>query len=426
MKEPGIADTDRPDDKDTKMPETTIIAGAGQAGGQTAISLRQAGYEGEIILCGAEGLLPYQRPPLSKKYLGGELDRARLFLRPQSFYETQRIDLRPDSPVRRVDRAARKVTLEGGDILPYDHLVLATGSRPRSLTIPGSDLADLFYLRTLADVDAILKRMEAGKRLVVVGGGYIGLEVAATAKQAGLTVCVLEAAPRLLGRVTAPEMSEYYLDAHRSRGVDVRICATVSAFSGSQAVEAVECKGSDGLDERIPADLVVVGIGVSPATEIAEKAGLSCDDGISVDEHCRTSDAHIYAVGDCTRHPNPIIGRRLRLESVQNAIEQAKTAAANIVGNPLRYEQVPWFWSDQFDLKLQMAGISDGYDAIVQRGIMEADDFALFYLREGILIAVDAVNRPREFMACRKLLPERVRIDPSRLEDESIPMQEMI
>ncbi|MBF2760550.1 MAG: FAD-dependent oxidoreductase [Ectothiorhodospiraceae bacterium AqS1] len=410
------------------MPQTTIIAGAGQAGGQTAISLRQAGYEGEIILCGAEGLPPYQRPPLSKKYLAGELDRARLFLRPQSFYETQGIDLRPDSPVRAVDPAARKATLEGGDILPYDHLVLATGSRPRSLTISGGDLADILYLRTLADVDAIRKRMEAGRRLVVVGGGYIGLEVAATAKQAGLEVCVLEAAPRLLGRVTAPEMSEYYLAAHRSRGVDVRTQSAVSAFSGSggDAIEAVECKGEGGSIERIPADMVVVGIGVSPATELAEKAGLACDDGISVDEHCRTSDAHIYAVGDCTRHPNPILGRRLRLESVQNAIEQAKTAAANIVGNPLRYEQVPWFWSDQFDLKLQMAGISDGYDAIVQRGSMEADDFALFYLREGILIAVDAVNRPREFMACRKLLPERVRIDPSRLEDESIPMQEMI
>ncbi|WP_025770472.1 NAD(P)/FAD-dependent oxidoreductase [Thioalkalivibrio sp. HK1] len=408
------------------MPETTIIAGAGQAGGQTAISLRQAGYEGKIILCGAEGLPPYQRPPLSKKYLGGELERARLFLRPQSFYETQEIDLRPDSEVLAVDRAARKVTLEGGEVLSYDHLVLATGSRPRSLTIPGSELADIFYLRTLLDVDAIRGRMEAGRQLVVVGGGYIGLEVAATAKQAGLDVCVLEAAPRLLGRVTAPEMSEYYLEAHRSRGVDVRVHAAVSAFSGNHAIEVVECKGSDGLDERIPADMAVVGIGVSPATDLAEKAGLSCDDGISVDEHCRTSDAHIYAVGDCTRHPNPILGRRLRLESVQNAIEQAKTAAANIVGNPLRYEQIPWFWSDQFDLKLQMAGISEGYDAVVQRGSMEADDFALFYLREGLLIAVDAVNRPREFMACRKLLPERARIEPSRLEDESIPMQEMI
>ncbi len=408
------------------MTETTIIAGAGQAGGQTAISLRQAGYEGDIILCGAEGLPPYQRPPLSKKYLGGELDRARVFLRPPSFYETGGIDLRLDSPVRAVDCAARKATLEGGESLLYSQLVLATGSNPRPLTVPGSDLSNLFYLRTLADVDAIRERMEAGRRLVVVGGGYIGLEVAATAKQAGLSVVVLEAAPRLLGRVTAPEMSEYYLGAHRSRGVDIRLSAAVSAFCGSGAVEAVEYTGEDGLDEKIPADLVVVGIGVSPATALAEEAGLACDDGISVDEYCRTSDPHIYAVGDCTRHPNPILGRRLRLESVQNAIEQAKTAAANIVGNPLRYEQIPWFWSDQFDLKLQMAGISEGYDAIVQRGGMQADDFALFYLREDILIAVDAVNRPREFMACRKMLPERVRIDPSRLEDESIPMQEMI
>ena len=400
---------------------TTVIVGAGQAGGQTAISLRQAGYEGRVIVCGAEPAPPYQRPPLSKKYLSGELARERVFLRPENFYSRNDIELRLGNAVRAIDPDRRTVTLADGDSIKFTDLVIATGSRPRRLDVPGANLGNVFYLRTLEDVEAIRAELTAGRRLAVVGGGYIGLEVASTAKGLGLEVCVIEAADRLLGRVTAPEMSDYYARACRARDVNVRLSASVGAFEGDGKVEGVRCG-----TEIIPADLVVIGIGVVPDVELAKSAGLPCDDGIVVDERCATSAGHVYAAGDCTRHPNPVLGRTLRLESVQNAIEQAKIAAANIAGNPSRYVQVPWFWSDQFNLKLQMVGISDGYDTIVQRGSMDADDFAMFYFKEGILIAVDAVNRPREFMACRKLVPERPRIDPAKLADESIPMQEMV
>ena len=399
---------------------TTIIAGAGHAGGQTAISLRQAGYEGRIVVCGDEPVAPYQRPPLSKKYLSGELALARVFLRPEGFYAQNDIELRLGNGVRDVDPERRTVLLEDGETIAFTDLVIATGSRPRRLDVPGTDLGNIFYLRSLADADAIGNALVAGRRLVVVGGGYIGLEIASTAKGLGLEVCVIEAADRILGRVTAPEMSAYYTRAHRFRGVDIRLSTGIVSFEGDGTVRAVNC-GSD----IIPADAVVIGIGIVPDVGLAASAGIRCDDGIVVDERCATSADHVYAVGDCTRHPNPVLGRMLRLESVQNALEQARTAAANIAGTPATYEQVPWFWSDQFDLKLQMVGMSQGYDTIVQRGSMDADDFAMFYLKEDVLIAVDAVNRPREFMACRKLVPQRPSIDPKKLADESIPMQEM-
>ena len=400
---------------------TTIIAGAGHAGGQTALSLRQVGYEGRIVVCGDEPVPPYQRPPLSKKYLSGELALERVFLRPESFYATHDIELRLGNAVREIDPERRSVVLDGGESLAYTDLVIATGSRPRRLDVPGSDLGNVFYLRTLEDADAIGKELVAGRRLVVVGGGYIGLEIASTARGLGMEVCVVEAADRILGRVTAPEMSAYYTRAHRARGVDLRLSTGIVSFEGDETVRGVVCAG-----ETVPADVVVIGIGIVPDQRLAASAGIPCDDGIVVDERCATAAGHVYAVGDCTRHPNPILERKLRLESVQNALEQARTAATNIAGTPTKYEQVPWFWSDQFDLKLQMVGMSQGYDTVVQRGSMDADDFAMFYLKEGVLIAVDAVNRPREFMACRKLVPQRPSIDPVKLADESIPMKEMV
>ena len=400
---------------------TTIIAGAGHAGGQSAISLRQAGYEGRIIVCGAEPFPPYQRPPLSKKYLSGELALARVFLRPESFWSKNDIELRLGNAVREIDPEHRAVVLEDGESLAFTDLVMATGSRPRRLHAPGANLGNIFYLRSLEDADAISSALAEGRRLVVVGGGYIGLEIASTAKGLGLEVCVIEAADRILARVTAPEMSDYYTRAHRARGIDVRLSTALTSFEGNGTVRGVVCGA-----ETIPADVVVIGIGILPEVELAASAGIRCDDGIVVDERCATSAGHVYAVGDCTRHPNPILGRTLRLESVQNALEQARTAASNIAGTPTRYEQVPWFWSDQFDLKLQMVGMSQGCDSTVLRGSMDADDFAMFYLKDGVLIAVDAVNRPREFMACRKLVPQRPCIDPAKLADESIPMQEMV
>ena len=280
---------------------TTIIAGAGHAGGQTAISLRQAGYEGRIVVCGAEPVPPYQRPPLSKKYLSGELALERVFLRPESFYSRNDIEFRLGNAVRKIDPGLRSVELEDGESLAFTDLVIATGSRPRRLDAPGSDLGNIFYLRSLEDSDAIRNALEAGRRLVVVGGGYIGLEIASTAKGLGLEVCVIEAADRILGRVTAPEMSDYYTRAHRSRGVDVRLSAAVTAFEGADTVEGVDCGG-----ETIPADVVVIGIGIVPEAEMAASAGIRCDDGILVDERCATSADHVHAVGDCTRHPNPI------------------------------------------------------------------------------------------------------------------------
>ena len=400
---------------------TTIIAGAGHAGGQSAISLRQAGYEGRIIVCGAEPVPPYQRPPLSKKYLSGELALERVFLRPKSFWSKNDIELRLGNAVREIDPEHRTAVLEDGESLAFTDLVMATGSRPRRLHAPGANLGNIFYLRSLEDADAISGALAPGRRLVVVGGGYIGLEIASTAKGLGLEVCVIEAADRILARVTVPEMSDYYTRAHRARGIDVRLSTALTSFEGNGTVRGVVCGA-----ETIPADVVVIGIGIVPEVELAASAGIRCDDGIVVDERCATSAGHVYAVGDCTRHPNPILGRTLRLESVQNALEQARTAASNIAGTPTRYEQVPWFWSDQFDLKLQMVGMSQGYDSTVLRGSMDADDFAMFYLKDGVLIAVDAVNRPREFMACRKLVPQRPCIDPAKLADESIPMQEMV
>ena len=400
---------------------TTIIAGAGHAGGQSAISLRQAGYEGRIIVCGAEPVPPYQRPPLSKKYLSGELALERVFLRPESFWSKNDIELRLGNAVREIDPEHRTAVLEDGESLAFTDLVMATGSRPRRLHAPGANLGNIFYLRSLEDADAISGALAPGRRLVIVGGGYIGLEIASTAKGLGLEVCVIEAADRILARVTVPEMSDYYTRAHRARGIDVRLSTALTSFEGNGTVRGVVCGA-----ETIPADVVVIGIGIVPEVELAASAGIRCDDGIVVDERCATSAGHVYAVGDCTRHPNPILGRTLRLESVQNALEQARTAASNIAGTPTRYEQVPWFWSDQFDLKLQMVGMSQGYDSTVLRGSMDADDFAMFYLKDGVLIAVDAVNRPREFMACRKLVPQRPCIDPAKLADESIPMQEMV
>ena len=398
-----------------------VIVGGGHAGGQAAASLRQDGYAGPVLLLAEEPHLPYQRPPLSKQYLAGEWDLERVRLRPAAFYQDRDIDVRSDARVAGIDAAARTVLCEDGATVRYQRLLLATGARARTLDVPGAGLPGVHCLRTVADAAAIKAELEPGARLAVVGGGYIGLEVAAVAASMGLSVTVLEMEARLLKRVATPAMSAFYERTHRQRGVAVYTGAEVVAFAGAGGrLTAVECANG----ERIAADVAVVGVGVAPNVELAATAGLACDDGIVVDEHARTSDPNIYAAGDCTNHPNPILGRRLRLESVPNAMEQSRVAAANMAGARRTYAAVPWFWSDQYDLKLQMAGFPEAQDEAVVRGDPAERRFATFYLRRGRLAAAEAVNCPREFMAARQLLGKRV--DGRSLADSAADMQAVV
>jgi 3-phenylpropionate/trans-cinnamate dioxygenase ferredoxin reductase subunit len=383
-----------------------VVIGAGQAAGQAAASLRQEGYEGPITILGEEGQPPYQRPPLSKQYLSGEVGMDRVYVRPEKFYADKEIDLQTSTRVDSISIDAKTVHTTEGDVYPYDKLLIATGSRPRILNIPGSDLDGIHYLRTIADVDGIRDAFKSAKSVCIVGGGYIGLEVAAVAVSSGLKVSVLEMEDRILQRVTTPEMSEYYHQLHTGRGVNLLVNTGVSGFEGEGSVTAVLCG-----DEKIEADLVIVGIGIIPNVELAEAAGLDCDNGIVVDDHCQTSNPDIYAAGDCTNHPNPIMNRRLRLESVPNAMEQARVASTNMLGGDKSYAAVPWFWSDQYELKLQMVGFSADGDTSVLRGDKEANQFAVFYLKDGKVVAVDAVNSPKEFMVCKQLYGKAVDAD---------------
>ena len=397
-----------------------MIVGGGHAAGQAAASLRQEGYEGGVVVVGDEPHLPYQRPPLSKEYLAGQQGLERIHLRPQKFYADRDIDVRSGVRVSAIDRAAHTVVCADDTTLSYDRLLLATGSRPRLLEVPGSDLAGVCLLRTIADAEAIRDQLRPNARLVIVGGGYIGLEVASVARQQGLDVTVLEMEDRILARVTTPAMSEFYHRLHTGKGVTIRTKAKAASFSGNGRLEAVTC--DDGTS--VPADLAVVGVGIVPNVELADEAGLACDNGIVVDERTCTADERIYAAGDCTNHPNPILGRRLRLESVPNAMEQSRVAAANMAGGDRSYASVPWFWSDQYDLKLQMVGFSTDAEHEVVRGDPDEETFATFHFRGDTLIAADAVNRPREFMVARQLVGKSV--DAKRLADPAVDLKSLL
>ncbi|MFZ4071385.1 MAG: NAD(P)/FAD-dependent oxidoreductase [Caulobacterales bacterium] len=397
-----------------------VILGAGQAGGETALRLRAGGFQGEITLIGDEPIAPYQRPPLSKAYLTGELDADRLPLRPLEVYAAENIHLLLGRRANWIDRQRKRVRLEGGQELPYDALVIATGARPRRLTAPGADLPGVHVLRSAADVAAIKAELKSGARLAVIGAGYIGLEAAASARKLGAEVTVLEAAVRPLARVTSPEVAGFFLDQHVAHGVQFRLAAQAAVFKGSDRVRAVGLADGD----EVAADLVIVGVGVIADVGLAEKAGLIIDNGIVTDRACRTTDPAIYAIGDVARRPMTHYGGRMeRLESVHSAIEGAKIAAAGILGAPPPAEETPWFWSDQYDLKLQIAGLFQGYDQLVVRGSMEAKSFAVFYLRAGQLLAVDAINRPAEYAAGKILIQRGARVDAARLSDESIAMK---
>lgn len=401
------------------MTNRVVIVGAGHAAGQLAISLAQHGYDGQVTLVGDEPYLPYQRPPLSKKFLAGDMDIERLYVRPESFYHEAGIDLRLETHVESLGRKAKRVHTSSGDDIEYDKLVLALGSRVRRLRVDGTELEGVHYLRGIADVTAIREDFGKGARVIVIGAGYIGLEVAAVARQAELDVTVLEIADRVMSRVVSPEISDFYQIEHANQGVKLRLATGVKSINGKKRVKSVTTSNGD----EIEADVVIIGVGIVPNTELATSAELDVDDGIVVNERCETSDPEIYAVGDCTLHPNAIFDRNLRLESVHNAVEQAKTAAANLCGLDERYCEVPWFWSDQYDLKLQIAGLSEGYDDVIIRGNPAERSFSCIYLRDNRMIAVDAVNSPRDFVHSKQLIASQERIDTARLADPDIELR---
>jgi len=398
-----------------------VIAGAGHAAGQLVASLQQKKFAGDIVLVGDESFLPYQRPPLSKKFLAGEMPAERLFVRPASFYANAGVDVRLQTRVSSIDRSAKRLITEAGDEIGYDSLVLATGSRVRVVPVPGHNLDGVHYLRSIDDVHNIQARLTHAKRIVIIGAGYIGLEVAAVMRQIGLAVTVIEMADRVMSRVVSPQVSAFYHAEHVARGVKLELSTSLKAFVGEDKVTAVEVDDGRSFD----ADLVIVGVGILPNTALAEAAGLSVSNGIVVDDRCQSSDSYIYAIGDCTSHPSQLYGRNLRLESVHNALEQAKTAAANLCGENLVYSQVPWFWSDQYDLKLQIAGLSEGYDDVVIRGDQTQRSFSCLYLKNDQLIAIDAINSARDFIQAKPLIANGLKPDRQQLADTKIMLKDL-
>ena len=404
------------------MSDTIAIVGSGHAGAQGAESLRREGHTGRLVLVGAEPHLPYQRPPLSKKLLAGELPFERALIKSAPYYEQANIELLAGRTVSSIDCSQHRIALSDGETLEYRRLLLCIGSEARRLSVPGASLEGVHYLRTIDDVAAIRARFRPGAQLVVVGGGYIGLEIAATCAKLGLDVTVLEMLERVMNRVVAPEVSAFFAAEHVAQGVKLHCNTGVAAFEGDTAVREVVC--ADG--RRFAAELVVVGAGIVPVTRVAADAGIACDNGIVVDEYCRTSAADVYAAGDCTNHPSPRYGRRVRLESVDNAFEQARSAAANMLDKDVVHDKVPWFWSEQYDLKLLIVGLSQGYDRCVLRGDPATRSFSACYLREGELLALDAINSPKDYMAARKLIAERARLDPVRVADPAIALKDCV
>lgn len=400
------------------MSDNCIIVGASHAGVSLALQLRREGWTAPIKLIGEESELPYHRPPLSKEHLAGKKELDAMHLRPAKLYADNDIDLLLSTRVVNIDTQARQVHLDSGETLGYRKLALCTGASVREF-MPASGMEHVFYIRTAEDIARLVPQVKEGRRALVIGAGYIGLEAAAVLAQQGVSVSVLEMSERILQRVTSPAMSDYMQRLHESQGVAVHTGVVIESVREEGQEKIISC--ANGAEFR--ADFLIVGIGVLANTDLALAAGIQCEAGIQVDEYCRTSDEHVFAAGDCTVHPSLIYQRQIKLESVQNANDQARVAAANICGKEQVYDAVPWFWSDQYSIKLQMVGLNTDYDQVVMRGSAEGGteaSFALFYLKEGVLIAADCVARPKEFMVSKKLIKERVMISAELLQNEEI------
>ncbi len=396
------------------------VIGAGQAGASLVAKLRNSGFEGDITLIGAEEALPYQRPPLSKAYLLGEMELERLFLRPESFYADQNITLRLGTKVDAIDVVKKEIHI-GDEVLPYDQLALTTGSHPRRLPASiGGDLDGVFVVRDLKDVDAMAPAVREGARALIVGGGYIGLEAAAVCAKRGVSVTLVEMADRILQRVAAPETSDYFRMVHASHGVTIREGIGLTRLEG-EAGKVTRAVLTDG--SIVEVDFVVVGVGIAPACELAEEAGLAIDNGIRTDEFGRTSDASVWAAGDCASFPYK--GQRIRLESVPNAIDQAEVVAQNMLGEEKTYVATPWFWSDQYDVKLQIAGLNSGYDNVVTRQ-GEDGQVSFWYYRGNQLVAVDAMNDPRAYMVAKRLIEAGKSPDKAVVADAAVDLKPLL
>ncbi len=400
-----------------------VVVGASHGGAQVATRLRRLGWRGSISLIGDEAHLPYHRPPLSKDYLKGLKTKEGILLHAEAAYTNSDVNLMLGSRVEHIDRERQNVVLATGDKLAYDKLVLAVGSRPRVLPLPGAELDGVFYLRNADDVDRIRAAAAKGGRAVVIGGGYIGLEVAASLRTLGMEVTVLEAQERVLQRVTCESISAFFARVHREEGVDIREQVQAKAICGDDVVTGVELESG----EVIETSLVIIGIGVMPNTNLAEEAGLAVSNGIEVNAYAQTNDPDIYAVGDCACFVHPRYGRQIRLESVQNANDQALVAAKSICGHAVAYDTVPWFWSDQYDLKLQIAGLAEGADEVIIRGNHDTGrSMSMLYLKEKKLLAVDAINRPRDFVFGKKLILDQAMLDTNKLADSDITLNEAV
>ncbi len=399
-----------------------VIAGAGQAAIQSAVSLRKFGYEGSITIIGEESHPPYQRPPLSKDYLLGKTQLDRVHLKKETFYEENKIELIINTRVESIDRKRKTVSLSNKENLDYGKLIIAAGSRVRKLDVPGVDKNGIHYLRGLDDANALKENLKEGKKLVIVGAGYIGLEVAAVAASLKIETSVIDIADRVMSRTVDPLISDYYHSLHENNGVNIHLKHGLKSITGKGNVEKVFCTNNLELD----ADIVVIGAGVIPNDELALTAGLTCENGIVVNEFGQTEDKNIYACGDCTNHPNKILGRKLRLESVHNAMEQSKAVASSIMGLKEPYNQVPWFWSDQYDHKLQIVGLSGDHDEVIMRGSKSEQSFLLFYLKDKEIIAVNAINSSKEFLISKKLVANKVRISSDIISDQSSNLNELL
>ncbi|NNU16243.1 FAD-dependent oxidoreductase [Parvularcula sp. ZS-1/3] len=400
-----------------------VIVGAGQAGAAAATKLRQMKVDAPITVIGAEPDPPYERPPLSKDYLSGERSFDRLLIRPETFWANQDVAFKLGAPVTAVDAEAKTVTLEGGETVPYDTLIWATGGSPRKLACQGGDLPGVHTVRSRIDADRMKTELPTVKRAIVIGGGYIGLEAAAVLRKHGREVVLLEAAPRLLSRVAGEALSSFFAEEHARQGVDLRIETTADCIVGDAKAEGVHLADGSGIEGQ----MVVVGIGIIPDVAPLADAGAEVSNGVHVDAECRTNLPDVFAIGDCALHPNGFAGgEMIRLESVQNANDQAATVAKILAGRGGAYEAFPWFWSDQYDLKLQTAGLNLGYDEEVLRGDPDSRQFSVGYFREGRILAVDCVNDPQTYVAGRKLITDRVSPDLEKFADPNVPLKELL